>query len=383
MYIYSSKVCISPSICIPSQDSHLVFRTYDHDHETLVYVSEFQYQSTSSIIITNSSTLAMAELTMADLKPGPGIYQSSREVFDVLIGEDAALPLLEALSSADNTTLRSMLSQPQWIKIALEEPHCIYFQDRPVDDNNHARPVMAMPLSTLARAIIIAARDGHAAAISTLLRFTLQQGIKPMSVILRWAVDRAIRNGHAAVFEAMISVEPKVVTFPLGHGNLPLVQAVKWRKTEVVAVLLQHGANPIPPKKVAIVDGHAVVYSGGYRSSLLSLAAMAEGPRMTELLLKHGVSVACSGALQSAANLGALDTMRLLMQHGADANELLPEDAVPHYRKVLYSSWTPMHFAASGGQVDAMKLLESNGARSDVKDVNGKTPAQLLEEYKP
>jgi hypothetical protein len=42
-----------------------------------------------------------------------------------------------------------------------------------------------------------------------------------------------------------------------------------------------------------------------------------------------------------------------------------------------------MHFAASGGQVDAMKLLESNGARSDVKDLNGKTPAQLLEEYKP
>jgi hypothetical protein len=357
---------------------------YNHYHETLVYIPDFQYKSTSSIIITNSSTLVMAELTMADLKPGPGIYQSSREIFDVLIGEDAALPLIEALSSADNTTLRSMLSQPQWIKIALEKPHCIYYQDRPVDDNNHARTVSAMPLSTLERAIIIAARDGHAAAISTLLRFALQQGIKPMSVITRWAVDRAIRNGHAAVFEAMISVEPKVVTFPLDPADPPLVQAVKWRKTEVVAVLLQHGANPIPPEKVAIVDGHTVPYRGGYQSSLLSRAARAEGPRMTELLLKHGVSVACSGALQYAANLGALDTMRLLMQHGADVNELLPEDAIPHHsRKVLYSSWTPMHFAASGGQVDAMKLLGSNGACSDVKDVNGKTPAQLLEEYKP
>lgn len=42
-----------------------------------------------------------------------------------------------------------------------------------------------------------------------------------------------------------------------------------------------------------------------------------------------------------------------------------------------------MHFTASGGQVDAMKLLESNGVRSDLKDVNEKTLAQLLEEYRP
>ena len=310
---------------------------------------------------------------MADLKPHPGIYESSREVFDVLIGEDAALPLIEALSSGDNTTLQSMLLQPHWIKIALEKPHCIYHQDRPVDARNHVRTVSAMPLSTLERAIIIAARDGHAAAVSTLLSFASQQGIKPMSVITRWAVDRAINNGHAAVFEAMASVDPKVVTYPLGHSNIPLLQAVKRGQTEVVAVLLQHGANP---KRT---DGR--VYS--YSLSLLSLAAKAEGARMTELLLKHGVSVACSGALHMAAQFGALDTLRLLMQHGADVNELLPADTLPTFKKSLYASWRPMHFAASGGQVEAMKLLESNGARSDVKDVDGKPPAQLLEEYKP
>ncbi|KAN0116931.1 ankyrin [Hyaloscypha variabilis] len=281
----------------------------------------------------------MAELTMADLKPGPGIYQSSREVFE----------------------------------IALEEPHCIYNQDRPVDDKNQVRTVMAMPLSNLVRAIIIAARDGHAAAVSTLLSFASQQGLKPMSVIMRWAVDRAINNGHAAVFEVMISADPKVVTFPLGHGNLPLVQAVKRRKTDVVAVLLQHGANPIRTDKKVV----------SYGLSLLSFAARAEGPRMTELLLKHGVSVPCSGALHTAANRGALDTMRLLMQHGADVNELLPADTLPQFQKSLYSSWTPLHFAASGGQGDAMELLERKGARKDVRDVDGKTPEQLLEEYKP
>lgn len=315
----------------------------------------------------------MAELTMADLEPGPGIYESSREVFDVLIGEDAALPLIEALSSGDNTILQTMLSQPQWIKIALAKPHCIYLQRRPVDDQNPVRTVQAMPLSTLERAIIIAARDGHATAVSTLLNFALQQGIKPMSVITRWAVDRAINNGHAAVFEAMISVDPKVVSFPLGHGNLPIVQAIRRRKTEVVAVLLEHGAKPRSRTDRVV----------SYSLSLLSLAARAEGSRMTELLLKHGVSITTSGALHEASEHGALDTMQLLMEHGADVNELLPAETLSRYRTSLYASWTPMHFAASGGQINAMKLLESNGARSDVKDVNGKIPAQLLEEYTP
>jgi ankyrin repeat protein len=102
----------------------------------------------------------------------------------------------------------------------------------------------------------------------------------------------------------------------------------------------------------------------------MSLAAMAEGPRMTEMLLEHGTPIAHTGALHTAAHRGHLDTMRLLMLYGADVNEVLSN----------WRSWTPMHFAASKGQVDAMKLLEHSGARSDLKDVDRKTPAQLLEE---
>ena len=41
-----------------------------------------------------------------------------------------------------------------------------------------------------------------------------------------------------------------------------------------------------------------------------------------------------------------------------------------------------MHSAASGGHADAMKLLESNVARSDVKDKNKMTAVQLLEQRK-
>ena len=322
----------------------------------------------------SSAAVVMEELTVADLKPLPSVYNSSRSLFDVLIGEDTALPLIEASSSGNVTTLRSMLSQPQWIKIAFEEPHCIYSVDRPSYDTSDIRGVHAMPISNLERAIFKAAENGHAAAVSTLLDFASHQGVKPSSVIHRWVVDKTIKNGHAAVFEALASADPAVVTFPLGHGTLPLDLAVAHRQTEVVAVLLQLGADPGPSAS------HR--RAGSYGSSLLSRAAKPGGTRITELLLRHGVSPARSGALHLAAELGVLDTIHLLMQHGADVNELLPEEILPRYRRSLFASWTPMHFAASRGQADAMKLLESNGARSDLKDENGKTPAELLKEHK-
>jgi ankyrin repeat protein len=93
---------------------------------------------------------------------------------------------------------------------------------------------------------------------------------------------------------------------------------------------------------------------------------------MTEILLEHGVPIVRTGALHTAARYGHLDTMRLLMQYGADVNEVLSG----------WHSWTPLHFAAFKGEIDAMKLLKHNGARSDLVDADGKTPAQLLKEFK-
>lgn len=320
----------------------------------------------------------MAELTIADLKPLPARYQSSRALFDVLIGDDAAFPLIEASSSGDNKTLQSMLAQPHWTKIALEEPHWIYSQDHPGYDQSDVRDVTATKMSNLKRAIIKAAENGHAAAVSTLLRFALQQNTEPSSVITRWALDRTINNGHAAVFEAMAAADLDIVDSPiLEHGRLPLGQAVKRGQTEVVAVLLELGANPIPS-----ASSLERVEPGSYRLSLLSLATNTNGTRMTELLLVHGVSVAGSGALHLAGEVGALDTVGLLIQHGADVNEQLTEERLPVHNRTLYASWTPLHFAASGGQVNAMKLLESHGARPGVKDENERTPAQLLEQRK-
>ncbi|KAJ0120412.1 Ankyrin-1 [Diaporthe amygdali] len=306
----------------------------------------------------------MAQLTVTDLKELPSLYNSPRDVGDVLIGEDAARLLIESSSSGNGTALKSLLSQPHWIKIMLEKPHTIYYVARPSQGPNDSREVSAMRMSNLARALTAAAGNGQADVVSTLLTFATQQGLNASDLITRWTINKTINGGHAAVFKALASADPNVINFPhLGDGRRPLYEAVKRRQPDVVAVLLELGADPFHPLGPSRT-------LASYNSSLLSLAAMARGPRMTKMLLEHGLPIAHTGAIHTAARHGHLDTMRLLIEHGADLNETLSN----------WKNWTPMHFAATKGRVDVMELLEHSGARCDLKDVNGKTPAQVLEE---
>lgn len=103
--------------------------------------------------------ITMTELTIADLKENSVFYESLRDVGEVLIGEDTAQPLIAASSSGNDTLLRSLLSQPQWIEAMLEKPHYIY--SGPSRSEN-VRRVSAMPVLNVQRCLMVAAKNGHA-----------------------------------------------------------------------------------------------------------------------------------------------------------------------------------------------------------------------------
>ncbi len=267
----------------------------------------------------------MAQLTAVDLMPYPSSYDSDREVGNVLLGEDKARPLIEASASGNERVLQSLLSQPQYIQTMLEKPHCIYAEERPKEGPNDVRSVSAMRMSNVERALVAAVETGDAvtAAVSTLVDFATQHDMDESNIITRLVITKTIKGGHAVVLKALASAYPEIIDFHISHGTLPLYEAVRLRRVHLVAVLLELGADPSPPLSKQ---------GGSYNQSLMSLAAMAQGPHMTKMLLEHDMPIPHTGALHTAARHGRLDTMRLLLQRGADVNETLGKG---------WDNWTP------------------------------------------
>nr|OQO16332.1 hypothetical protein B0A51_16030 [Rachicladosporium sp. CCFEE 5018] len=305
----------------------------------------------------------MSESTPAQHRQAAGWYDTSRDLWDVLLGDDLALSLINASSSGNIEALRQVLSQPNAGKQALEEQLVIYNDNHPDHTKDEERQVLAMPMSNIQRAITKAAYNGHAAAIPVLAKFAKSKcGMKRAPFLDRAILVPSIRKGDVAVLEALGTAWPASLR----------IEMERWGNPLDVALNFQNGRSLT--KKP---------YRYTYKNSLLSLSARAEGTRMAELLIEQKFAVNGSGALHYAAELGRLDVIRVLLEHGADVNELLTEAGlimVKDESKSLYASWTPTHFAAYGREVEAMELLEKHGARLDVKDKNGKTPAQLLDE---
>ena len=71
-------------------------------------------------------------------------------------------------------------------------------------------------------------------------------------------------------------------------------------------------------------------------------------------------------ALMLAALKGQLDLAKKLVAKGADVNK---------------TGWTPLHYAASNGHVEVIKLLLENHAYIDAESPNGSTPLMMASMY--
>lgn len=134
--------------------------------------------------------------------------------------------------------------------------------------------------------------------------------------------------------------------------------AVKRDDAQAVQQLLTRGfdANTLDPK-----SQHG-----------LSIALREPSPKVAQVLIDwpktdlNTLSAQGESPLMLAALKGELDLVEKMVRKGADINK---------------TGWTPLHYAASAGQVKVISLLLENHAYIDAESPNGSTPLMLASMY--
>ena len=202
----------------------------------------------------------------------------------------------------------------------------------------------------------------------------------------------AARSGDAERVKSLLLRNPRLRHGRDVMGNTALILAATSGHQELAALLREAGAPVDHHEAAAIGDTDHV-------RSILE-----QKPELLDSFSIEGFT-----ALGLAAHFGHLDTMRLLLDRGADRNVVSrhPIGATPLIaalfgRKVeaagiliehgadvttrrgglgfSRAGWSPLHYAAAYGFLDIVALLLERGASVDVLDDSGATPLEVARE---
>ena len=135
-------------------------------------------------------------------------------------------------------------------------------------------------------------------------------------------------------------------------------KAIVFDQVPVVGNLIYRGMDPNTPTEKG--------------EPALVFAVRSGAPKTVAFLLKHpGIQIDASNtadetALMLAANANDLPSANLLIEAGASVNR---------------PNWTPLHYAASKGHTEMMRLLIDNDAYIDSESPNGTTPLMMAAYY--
>jgi len=134
--------------------------------------------------------------------------------------------------------------------------------------------------------------------------------------------------------------------------------AIKRDDAWAVSSLLQRGfdANTVSPER------QFGLYLALREPSLKAAQVLIDWPR-TDVDARNAVD---ESPLMMAALKGHLALARRLIERGADVNK---------------PGWTPLHYAATGGQVALIQLLLDKHAYIDAESPNGTTPLMMAAQY--
>jgi len=207
----------------------------------------------------------------------------------------------------------------------------------------------------------------------------LRRGSKNKRLFWRYAVV----TGDLAEVKRLVvgcGVDPNVREDD--YGATPLHVAAEYGYSEIVEVLLEHGAAPNIREKYGDTPLHYAAMFGNskvvevllehgadpnarddYGATPLHYAAAFDYPKIVELLHKKDLSDYDATPLQAAAEFNYPEVVKLLLEHGAN----------PNIQENKYG-YTPLHYAVANCRVDVARVLLDHGADPTIRDNEGRTP---------
>jgi ankyrin repeat protein len=196
----------------------------------------------------------------------------------------------------------------------------------------------------------------------------------------------AIQSGDAARVRELIAAEPALVSARTEQGVSMISFACYCRQPKIAAILAQCGAFLDIFDACAIGDLDRVrVLLDEFPESIcsyspdgfypLGLAAFFGHRNLVGYLLTAGANVNQSAKnalkaapLHAAVSNGDFETVRTLIEHGADVNAS------------QQMGYTALHGAAGAGRIDLIELLLQHGADPNLVAEGGKTAGMVAEE---